>query len=125
MPPKDSIRAISFGNVAKIAHKGDPPSVGHPPLTYAANGTVSFQNAKGVFGLATGYGLDDNIMDAYRFVCQRYEDGDRLFFFGFGQLPKVCGSVRRCITTSSTARLCLAGNMLMSRRMPPASYTIR
>lgn len=44
-----------------------------------------FQNAKGVFGLATGYGLDENIMDAYRFVCQRYEDGDKLFFFGFSR----------------------------------------
>ncbi|QKD19769.1 DUF2235 domain-containing protein [Mesorhizobium sp. NZP2077] len=44
-----------------------------------------FQNAKGVFGLATGYGLDQNIIDAYRFVCERYEDGDRLFFFGFSR----------------------------------------
>lgn len=44
-----------------------------------------FQNAKGIFGLATGYGLDDNIMDAYRFICQRYEDGDKLFFFGFSR----------------------------------------
>lgn len=45
----------------------------------------ALQNAKGVFGLATGYGLDDNIMDAYRFVCQVYEEGDRLFFFGFSR----------------------------------------
>ncbi|MGX5843694.1 DUF2235 domain-containing protein [Mesorhizobium sp. ArgA1] len=45
----------------------------------------AFQNATGVFGLATGYGLDDNIMDAYRFVCQCYDVGDRLFFFGFSR----------------------------------------
>ena len=50
MPPKDSIRAISFGNVAKIAHKGDPPSVGRPPLTYAANGTVSSRTPRAFSG---------------------------------------------------------------------------
>lgn len=44
-----------------------------------------FQDAKAIFGLATGYGLDDNIADAYRFVCEHYQDGDRLFFFGFSR----------------------------------------
>jgi uncharacterized protein (DUF2235 family) len=31
------------------------------------------QNAKGVLGLATGYGLDDNVLDAYRFLAQNLE----------------------------------------------------
>lgn len=44
-----------------------------------------FQDAKAIFGLATGYGLDDNIADAYRFVCQHYQEGDRLFFLGFSR----------------------------------------
>lgn len=36
-------------------------------------------------GLATGYGLDDNILDAYRWLCANYEDGDRIFLFGFSR----------------------------------------
>lgn len=40
---------------------------------------------RGVFGLATGAGLDDNVLDAYRFLCRHYEDGDELYFFGFSR----------------------------------------
>lgn len=36
-------------------------------------------------GLATGYGLDDNVLDAYRFLCTHYEDGDRIWLFGFSR----------------------------------------
>lgn len=36
-------------------------------------------------GLATGYGLDDNILDAYRWLCASYEEGDRIFLFGFSR----------------------------------------
>ena len=36
-------------------------------------------------GLATGYGLDDNILDAYRWLSANYEDGDRIFLFGFSR----------------------------------------
>ena len=43
------------------------------------------QNVKGVFGLATGYGLDDNVLDAYRFLAMNYEDGDEVFLFGFSR----------------------------------------
>jgi uncharacterized protein (DUF2235 family) len=44
------------------------------------------QNAKGVFGLATGYGLDDNVLDAYRFLAQvlKSEDED-IYLFGFSR----------------------------------------
>lgn len=41
--------------------------------------------AKGVFGLATGAGLDDNILDAYRFLVQTYVSGDRIYLFGFSR----------------------------------------
>lgn len=36
-------------------------------------------------GLATGYGLDDNVLDAYRFLCTHYEDGDSIWLFGFSR----------------------------------------
>lgn len=44
------------------------------------------QDARAVFGLATGAGLDDNILDAYRFLVQNYEgEDDRIFLFGFSR----------------------------------------
>ena len=43
------------------------------------------QNTKAVFELATGYGLDDEILGAYRFLAEQYEDGDDIFLFGFSR----------------------------------------
>lgn len=43
------------------------------------------QNTKSVFGLTTGYGLDNEILDAYRFVVENHEPDDRLFLFGFSR----------------------------------------
>jgi uncharacterized protein (DUF2235 family) len=43
------------------------------------------QNAKAVFGLATGYRLDADLVGAYRFLCELYEEGDRIFLFGFSR----------------------------------------
>jgi uncharacterized protein (DUF2235 family) len=43
------------------------------------------QNAKSVFGLATGYGLDDDILGAYGYICQHYVAGDNIFLFGFSR----------------------------------------
>ncbi len=40
---------------------------------------------KGVFGLATGYGLDANVLDAYRFLIRHYQDGDEIYLFGFSR----------------------------------------
>lgn len=40
---------------------------------------------KAIWGLATGAGLDDNILDAYRFLAETYEEGDRVFLFGFSR----------------------------------------
>ncbi|MDH7794063.1 MULTISPECIES: DUF2235 domain-containing protein [unclassified Beijerinckia] len=43
------------------------------------------QQARGVFGLATGYGLDDDVLSAYRFLCLNYESGDKIYLFGFSR----------------------------------------
>ena len=43
------------------------------------------QNARGVFGMATGYGLDDDVTAAYRFLCEHYREGDRVYLFGFSR----------------------------------------
>src|ERR1700750_2917771 len=43
------------------------------------------QEARGVLGLATGAGLDEKVLNGYRFLCTHYEDGDRVFLFGFSR----------------------------------------
>lgn len=43
------------------------------------------QDTKEVLGLATGYGLDENVLDAYRFLCTHYELGDEIWLFGFSR----------------------------------------
>jgi uncharacterized protein (DUF2235 family) len=43
------------------------------------------QDAVAILGLATGYGLDDNVLAAYRFLIDEYQDGDEIFLFGFSR----------------------------------------
>ena len=43
------------------------------------------QNVRGILGLATGYGLDDDVLGAYRFLADNYDDGDQIFLFGFSR----------------------------------------
>lgn len=38
-----------------------------------------------VLGLATGAGIEDNVMEAYRFLVENHERGDRIFIFGFSR----------------------------------------
>jgi uncharacterized protein (DUF2235 family) len=38
-----------------------------------------------VIGLAFGYGISENIADAYQFLMRVYEEGDRVFVFGFSR----------------------------------------
>jgi uncharacterized protein (DUF2235 family) len=51
-----------------------------------------------VRGLAFGYGLSDNILDAYQFLMQTFEPGDRVFIFGFSRgaytARALCGMLR-------------------------------
>jgi uncharacterized protein (DUF2235 family) len=46
--------------------------------------TFSRQVTK-LLGKALGYGLSDDIRDAYSFLMETYEEGDRLFLFGFSR----------------------------------------
>ena len=55
-------------------------------------GTVGDPSKKGlarwwlkVKGLAFGYGFEDNVLDAYRYLMQHYSAGDQVFIFGFSR----------------------------------------
>jgi uncharacterized protein (DUF2235 family) len=43
------------------------------------------QDFNAILGLATGYGLDDNVLAAYRFLVHNWQDGDRIYLFGFSR----------------------------------------
>jgi uncharacterized protein (DUF2235 family) len=43
------------------------------------------QNIKSVFQLATGHGLDADILGAYAFICRHYEEDDAIFLIGFSR----------------------------------------
>jgi uncharacterized protein (DUF2235 family) len=38
-----------------------------------------------LFGSAFGYGITDAISDAYHYLMDQFEDGDRVFIFGFSR----------------------------------------
>lgn len=59
------------------------PGVG--TLTGPALITKPVRIARWVVGLAFGYGIMDNIRDAYRYIMQVYEPGDRIYLFGFSR----------------------------------------
>ena len=43
------------------------------------------QDVAAIFGLATGYGLDDNILNSYEFIVDNYAEGDDIYLFGFSR----------------------------------------
>ena len=53
-----------------------------------------------ILGKAFGYGLRQNIEDAYRYLMDRYDPGDRLFLFGFSRgaytARALAGMLYRC-----------------------------
>lgn len=45
----------------------------------------SLQYVQGLHSLATGSGLDKNVIAAYIFLCKMYKPGDRVWLFGFSR----------------------------------------
>jgi uncharacterized protein (DUF2235 family) len=43
------------------------------------------QDFNAILGLATGYGLDDNVMAAYCFLAGTWQPGDQIYLFGFSR----------------------------------------
>jgi len=74
-------------NVVKMANALSPKSIdGTTQLLYYDTGIGSEGNfLMRAFDGATGTGISDNILQAYRFIIQNYELGDELFLFGFSR----------------------------------------
>ncbi|KRQ94261.1 hypothetical protein CQ12_17945 [Bradyrhizobium jicamae] len=43
------------------------------------------QDFNAILGLATGYGLDNNVLSAYRFLVTNWHPGDQIYLFGFSR----------------------------------------
>jgi uncharacterized protein (DUF2235 family) len=43
------------------------------------------QNVRKIFGLMTGWGLDENVLEAYGWLCRTWQEGDRIWLFGFSR----------------------------------------
>ncbi|MDF3217898.1 DUF2235 domain-containing protein [Mesorhizobium sp. M7A.F.Ca.CA.001.09.2.1] len=59
------------------------PGIGTVPLV--TDWSPARQSAMAAFGLATGCGLDANILAAYCYLIDTYQPGDRIFLFGFSR----------------------------------------
>ena len=73
-----------------VLPKGDPDQVtfydpGVGTFSAPAALTKTTRAVTRVFGLAFGYGITKNIGDAYRFLMETYEPGDRVYLFGFSR----------------------------------------
>jgi uncharacterized protein (DUF2235 family) len=58
-------------------------------------------------GMAFGAGLLDNVADAYRYLMNTYEDGDRIYLFGFSRGAYTARAIASVIHVFG---LCCAGN---------------
>lgn len=58
-------------------------------------------------GMAFGAGLLDNVADAYRYLMNTYEDGDRIYLFGFS---RGAFTARAIASVVHVFGLCCAGN---------------
>src|SRR3954451_22109039 len=43
------------------------------------------QDFMAIMGLATGYGLDDKVLQSYQFLIHTWQPGDEIFLFGFSR----------------------------------------
>jgi uncharacterized protein (DUF2235 family) len=73
-------------------------------------GTGSFRPLA-VLGLAIGLGVATNVKNLYTFLCRNYEDGDRIYLFGFSRgaftIRILSGLILRCglVTAPNDAEL--------------------
>jgi uncharacterized protein (DUF2235 family) len=73
----------------RIAEKSDEQLTFYQP----GIGTIAMPDSWGrwrqafrsAFEMATGRGLDRDVLNAYLFLCRQYREGDRIFLFGFSR----------------------------------------
>jgi uncharacterized protein (DUF2235 family)/membrane protease YdiL (CAAX protease family) len=72
---------------------------------------------QGVLGLALGLGLDDNVLDAYSWLCRTWREGDEIYLFGFSRgayTARVLAGFIRLIGLLGPEQLNLCGYALVA-----------
>jgi len=75
------------------------------------------QNTAKLFGLMTGWGLDDNVLEAYSWLCRHWRQGDRIWLFGFSRgawTARVLGGFIHMIGLLRPDQLNLSGYALVA-----------
>lgn len=82
----------NLSNVLKlfrIAEKGERQLCFYNPGVGTIARTSQWHRARQkvveITGLALGYGLDDNVLSAYRFLVENWRQGDQIYLFGFSR----------------------------------------
>ncbi|MGV8879369.1 MAG: DUF2235 domain-containing protein [Sphingobacteriaceae bacterium] len=57
-----------------------------------------------IFDGITGGGLDENILDAYKFICWNYSQGDEIYIFGFSRGAYTARSLAGLIRTAGLVK---------------------
>jgi uncharacterized protein (DUF2235 family) len=94
-------------NVVKMANALKPVSTdGKPQVLYYDAGIGSEGSLiRRVYDGATGTGISENILKAYRFLIRNYQPGDELFLFGFSRGAFTVRSLAGLIRNSGILKL--------------------
>jgi uncharacterized protein (DUF2235 family) len=87
-----------------------------------------WREASAIFGLITGYGLDDNVLDAYEFLARNYEEGDDIYLFGFSRgayTVRVLAGLIHKAGLVDVAQINLAGSGLTAYKQVSAGFEAR
>jgi uncharacterized protein (DUF2235 family) len=104
-------------NVVKIAQAIKPQAGNIPQIIFYDEGIGTGDKADRMFGGAFGWGIDQNIQDAYRFLCLNYDEGDEIYLYGFS---------RGAYTVRSLAGLIYCSGLLARNkiRQAPRAYEL-
>jgi uncharacterized protein (DUF2235 family) len=94
-------------NVIKLAYRVAKRDTNTPQILFYDQGVGTGNTIDRLSGGAFGDGLDDNILDAYRFLVANYETGDEIFLVGFSRgaftARSIGGMIRKCGIIKRTA----------------------
>lgn len=76
---------------------------GVPQITHYVEG-VGTRRTEKYFGGTFGYGISDNIKNAYAFIVSNYEKGDEIFLFGFSRGAFTARSIAELIRNMGILR---------------------
>jgi uncharacterized protein (DUF2235 family) len=87
-------------NVVKLAYRAAKSGGAIPQIVYYHPGVGTGNCLDRLLGGVLGEGLEDNILDAYRFLVANYELQDEIYLFGFSRgaftARSIGGMIRKC-----------------------------